>query len=134
MPYINIQIGKKLSKEQEKKLFQQTTEFMNSVMGKRKEVTVVRTQQSSSQHWSVNSKALTGTDPIAAYVDIKITKGTNTSAEKSEMITKVVQMLQSIVGATQEACYVVIDEIPASSWGYNGITQHKRSTFTRSEI
>jgi len=35
-------------------------------------------------------------------------------------------MLQDIVGTMQEACYVVIDDISADSWGYNGKTQAMR--------
>ena len=100
---------------------------MNTVMGKRPEVAVVHIQESESQQWSVNSVPITVKDPIAAYVDIKITNGTNTSEEKAEIISQTIKMLQDIVGNTQEACYVVIDDIPANSWGYNGKTQAARA-------
>ena len=43
------------------------------------------------------------------------------------MIAETVKMLREVVGAVQEACYVVIDDIAADSWGYNGRTQAARS-------
>lgn len=126
MPYINIRLGSKLKNEQRKRLYQKTTSLMNIVMGKRREVTVVHIMESEPHKWSTDSTQLTDKDPISAYVDIKVTDGTNTNEEKSEMIRQTVEILQDIVGTLQEACYVVIDDIPAGSWGYNGRTQASR--------
>jgi phenylpyruvate tautomerase PptA (4-oxalocrotonate tautomerase family) len=39
-------------------------------------------------------------------------------------------MLKESVGVVQEACYVVIDDIPADSWGYDGKTQAQRAAST----
>ena len=130
MPYINIRLGRNLDNKQRKLLYEKTTSLMNTVMGKRPEVAVVNIQESDSKQWSVNSAPITKKDPIAAYVDIKITDGTNTPEEKAEMISQTIKMLQDIVGNTQEACYVVIDDIPANSWGYNGKTQAARAAST----
>ena len=127
MPYINICLGKNLDIEQRKQLFERTTSLMNTVMGKRREVTVVHIQESEAQQWSTNAIPLMVKDAIGVYVDIKVTDGTNTSEEKAEMISQTVKMLQDVVGIIQEACYVVIDDIPADSWGYNGKTQAARA-------
>tara|TARA_R110002167_G_C12653454_1_gene649341 strand:- start:201 stop:596 length:396 start_codon:yes stop_codon:yes gene_type:complete len=127
MPYINIRIGTSLAQAQRDQLYDKTTMLMNIVMGKRREVTVVNIHESSPQLWAANAVALTPEDPIGAYVDIKVTEGTNTLDEKAEMLSQIVKMLRDVVGVVQEACYVVIDEIPASSWGYNGKTQAARA-------
>jgi 4-oxalocrotonate tautomerase len=127
MPYINIRLGRKLDEEQRKRLYEKTTSLMNTLMGKRPEVAVVHIQESESRQWSVNSSPIAAEDPVAAYVDIKITEGTNTPSEKAEMISQAVKMLKDVVGPLQEACYVVIDDIPADSWGYNGKTQADRA-------
>ena len=127
MPYINIRLGNNLNNEQRKQLYEETTSLMNTVMGKRREVTVVHIQESGPQQWSTNAIPLTNKEPIGAYVDIKVTDGTNTSEEKAEMISQTAKMLKNVVGIIQEACYVVIDDIPADSWGYNGKTQAARA-------
>ena len=128
MPYINIRLGCKLDDKQRNQLNEKTTHFMNTIMGKRREVTVVHIMESEPQQWATNSNELTEKEPVGAYVDIKVTDGTNTSDQKAEMIYKTVNMLKEIVGTIQEACYVVIDDIPADSWGYNGKTQKARAT------
>lgn len=127
MPYINIRLGKKLDNEQRKQLYEDTTLLMNTVMKKKPLVTVVNIQESDPQQWSVNANQLTAKEPTGAYVDIKVTDQTNTPEEKAEMISKTVKMLQDVVGIIQEACYVVIDDISADSWGYNGKTQAFRA-------
>ncbi len=127
MPYINIRIGTTLSDEQKNQLYEKTTLLMNTIMNKRREVTVVHIQESDAQQWSTNAVQLSANEPISAYVDIKVTQGTNTPDEKKEMISLTNKMLQNIVGTIQEASYIVIDEIPAESWGYNGKTQAMRA-------
>ncbi|MES9857850.1 MAG: tautomerase family protein [Sedimenticola sp.] len=127
MPYINIRLGATLDSAQRDQLYQKTTFFMNTIMGKRREVTVVHIQEDDPQQWATNAITLNIEDPTGAYVDIKVTEGTNTSEEKAEMLSQTVKMLQDVVGTIQEACYVVIDDIPANSWGYNGKTQAVRA-------
>jgi 4-oxalocrotonate tautomerase len=131
MPYINIRVGTTLDSIQREKLYQNTTFFMNTIMGKRREVTVVHIQEDAPHQWSTNAIALKEKDPISAFVDIKVTKGTNTPEEKSKMLSETVKMLQEVIGTMQEACYVVVDDIPANSWGYNGKTQAERATIKR---
>lgn len=127
MPYIQIRLGKNLSDEQRKSLYEKTTSLMSTVMKKKPQVTVVNIHESEAIQWSVNANQLSKNDPTGAYVNIKITNQTNTSEEKAEMISKTVTMLEDVVGIIQEACYVVIDDIQANSWGYNGKTQAARS-------
>ena len=127
MPYINIRLGATLESAQRNQLYQKTTFLMNTIMGKRPEVTVVHIQESDPHLWATNALALTDEDPVGAYVDIKVTEGTNTPEEKAEMLSQTIKMLQDVVGTIQEACYVVIDDIPANSWGYNGKTQAVRA-------
>ena len=128
MPYINIRLGCKLDDMQRKQLNEKTTHYMNTIMGKRREVTVVHIMESEPQQWATNSINLTEKEPIGAYVDIKVTDGTNNAEEKEKMIYQTVKLLEEIVGTIQEACYVVIHDIPANSWGYNGKTQKARAT------
>ena len=127
MPYINIRVNQPLVHEARQALQQTTTQLMDDVMGKRREVTVVQIEESRPEQWSVNAESLNLSDPTAAYVDIKITAGTNSEAEKAQMVQQVIVMLREQIGALQEACYVVVDEIPAINWGYNGQTQAARA-------
>lgn len=130
VPYINIRLGATVDAAQQNKLYAQTTSLMNTIMGKRPEVTVVHIQESEPHFWSTNTTVLDENSPIGAYVDIKVTEGTNTPEEKAEMISETVKLLKEVIGTVQEACYVVIDDIPANSWGYDGKTQAERAAST----
>lgn len=127
MPYINIRIGTTLNRVKRENLHQKATYLISSIMGKRQEVTTVHIQEDSPQQWATNSVGLNAESPIVAYVDIRVTKGTNTPEEKANMISETIKMLKNEIGTIQEACYVVIDEVPANSWGYNGKTQAERA-------
>jgi len=131
MPYINYRVGSSLTESQKEIICSETTNFMNLIMRKKRGVTVVHIEESSSQQWSVNGSCLSDKEPIPVYVDIKVTEGTNTPEEKSDMLRKTMEMLKSCIGVTQEACYIVIDDIPSNSWGYDGFTQEHRASAKR---
>jgi len=131
MPYINYRIGSSLKESQKKTIYTETTDYMNSIMRKKREVTVVHIEESPPQQWSVNGSRLDDKNPIPVYVDIKVTDGTNTPEEKSEMINRTMKMLKDCLGSTQEACYIVIDDILSNSWGYDGLTQEYRAQLNK---
>lgn len=128
MPFINISLsGSELSNDQKEQLFHQTTELMHEVMHKKKELTSVRIQCSESCDWAIGSRLMNEGKERAVYMDIKVTEGTNTTAEKSEMIKQSILMLKHVVGPIAEASYVVIHDIAGDSWGYDGLTQQARA-------
>ncbi|MEP3474678.1 MAG: tautomerase family protein [Hyphomicrobiales bacterium] len=128
MPFINItHSGSKLSEEQRGKLFKETTRLMNEVMHKKEELTSVRIDNYEAGDWAIGSKRMSMSSSSAVYMDIKVTQGTNTAEEKSEMIRQSTLMLKEIIGPVAEASYVVIHEVAGDSWGYNGLTQLARA-------
>lgn len=131
MPYINIEVSTSLNKQQRNTLSQKTTRLMHTIMRKNQDVTVVHIHESKPTTWSVGGTVLSDDQPNAAYVNIKVTQGTNTPNEKADMIAHMMQLLVDVIGTLQEACYVVIDDIPANSWGYNGLTQAQRAAEKR---
>lgn len=129
MPYIDIRLaGTALTQTQRDALFAETTELMVRVMGKRREVIVVSILEHATQNWAVGGTALRQHDLPGAYVEIKVTHGTNTEREKSAMIAETSAMLKRWVGEIQTASYVVIHEVTADAWGYDGLTQAQRKS------
>ena len=127
MPYVDIRlVGTALTPAQRNALLGGTTELMVTVMGKRREVTVVSIQQYAGENWSVGGNALRQQEAPGASVEIKVTQGTNTEREKAAMIAETTAMLKNLLGTTQTANYVVIHEIAADAWGYDGLTQAHR--------
>lgn len=128
MPFINItHSGSKLTEEQREGLFKETTRLMNEVMHKKEELTSVRIDNYEAGDWAIGSKRMSMSSSSAVYMDIKVTQGTNTAEEKSEMIRQSTLMLKEIIGPIAEASYVVVHEVAGDSWGYNGLTQLARA-------
>lgn len=60
-------------------------------------------------------------------LDIRITAGTNTDAEKAAWIAAAWDTLtRALPGLTESASYVCVTELPATDWGYGGRTQADR--------
>jgi 4-oxalocrotonate tautomerase len=131
MPFINIAVaGKPLSPLQKQQLFDETTRLMNEVMRKDPKLTAVRIDQFHGDDWAVGRSTATILEKSAVHMDIKVTAGTNTEEEKEQMIRQAMEMLKEVVGAIPEASYIVIHELNATAWGYDGRTQYARASST----
>lgn len=124
MPFIRITIaGPSLEPAQIRALQRGTTEQMASILGKKAALTNVLVEQTASASWSIGGE----TAEIGAYVDAKITEGTNTSEEKARYIAAAMTMLRDVLGpSVPKASYVVIHDLAGESWGYDGVTQAAR--------
>jgi 4-oxalocrotonate tautomerase len=122
MPYLKLQFKQKVTEEKQEKLAKELTIMMDSIMGKKQKVTAVDINDNISGNWYINGQK----QSIAVHLDIYITNGTNTEKEKSEMITKANQLIKNVVGVIPEASYIIIKDIEADSWGFDGLTQKER--------
>lgn len=128
MPFVNIAVaGASLTKPQKQRLFEETTRLMAEVMHKKASLTAVRIDEYPAENWGIAGAAVSATKHPAVHTDIKVTAGTNTDAEKAEMIRLGMAMLKDAVGTTPEASYIVIHDLDAGAWGYNGRTQKARA-------
>jgi 4-oxalocrotonate tautomerase len=124
MPFISIKIaGPTLAPEQIKTLQTQTTTFMKEILRKKAELTAVLVEQVPVAGWSVGANAV----PIGAHLAAVITAGTNSEPEKARFIAATAEMLKSVLAAgLPVATYVVLQEVTAEAWGYDGLTQAER--------
>lgn len=121
MPYINVKLNVKESDELREKIVHIVLENTINILNKRKEVTSVLVEFVSQKNWSVGGKNST-----TFYLDIKITKGTNTKEQKANYIKKCYKDFQELLGEITPASYIVIDEVDGDSWGFEGLTQEYR--------
>ena len=124
MPFVHIQIaGAKIGAREKQTLQKHATGFMVDIMHKRPEVTAVLVDVAEPGSWTVGGEPV----PVAAHLDVKVTRGTNTHEEKARFVAAVAAMFRQVLGPDLPlATYVVIDEIEADAWGYDGVTQEER--------
>lgn len=123
MPYIDLMVHPELTPTQAERLAEGITDAMCEIMGKRREVTVVRVARADCLNWSIGGRP---SARATAYLDVKITEGSNGQEEKARLIGHLDRLLRDTLGDLAEASYVVIHELPADNWGYAGTTQAAR--------
>lgn len=107
-------------------LQQEMTWLMASILHKEAALTVVSVSQLPAGAFSANGQAVTASASLQAL----ITAGTNSAAEKAAFIFAVKTLLTATIGSLDAPCYVVLHEVPAESWGYDGQTQAARKAKT----
>lgn len=124
MPFVHIHIaGGEIAASQIQRLQTQATHLMAAIMGKKAELTAVLVEHTSEACWSVGGAPVR----VAAHLDVKVTAGTNTPDEKAAFIAAANQLFKDTLGQELPlATYVVVHEIEADTWGYDGRTQAAR--------
>ncbi len=123
MPYVELIANPVPDCSQAVELSRGMSDAMSAVAGKRREVTAVRIAADPSRLWSINGEEATR---ATAYLNIKITQGTNSGEEKAQLLRTMRDLLNRVLGEQAEASYIVIDEVPAENWGYDGASQAAR--------
>jgi 4-oxalocrotonate tautomerase len=124
MPFIRLTaLGPTLAPEQVSRLGTGITALMEGVLGKKAPLTSVLVEQPPIAGWFIDGQPA----QIAVQVDANITVGTNSAEEKADFIEKTMKLLRAVFGsALSPVTYVIINELPAQSWGYDGRTQESR--------
>jgi 4-oxalocrotonate tautomerase len=123
MPIITYEASADLTAEERQELASRLTEITRQHLRKDPALTVVRMAlKPESGAWFVAGRAVT--EQHASRLSIQITAGTNTDTEKSVWIRAAAELLGVI--SQNVPHYLVINEIPGTDWGFNGITQTAR--------
>lgn len=123
MPFIRITLGAELPPEQRDTLARRATDLIVDILGKRRAVTAVLIETATDASWLIGGQPAPRSP---CHCEIAITAGSNTPAEIARMIAATSALLGETLAGTPEASYVVIRELPAGHWGYDGRTQAAR--------
>ena len=126
MPYLNVKLSGVASAETSKLVAEKLTHLTAELLHKKKELTSVAVEFLSRDSWFIGGRSLTSRAEQSFFLEIKVTEGTNTKDEKAQFVDQAFQAIEGIVGALASASYVVIHEVPADAWGYQGQTQEYR--------
>lgn len=133
MPTLQLKVSPTQNPERYPALASALTTLTAQFLGKRSEVTAVIIEDLPAARWYVGGH---DTRRPTALLEIDITQGTNTPAEKAGFIEAAFAELQrqlgDATGVLEECSYVIVREVPASDWGYGGITQLARRAMSQS--
>ncbi|WP_310627681.1 hypothetical protein [Limnohabitans sp.] len=126
MPILTLKLSDNARIQNTQTLAQGLTQLSADVLHKRADVTSVVFQRIAANDWWVGGEA---SDQVLMQLDMRITQGTNTEAEKAAFIAQAFDLLlRHFVDGQQlhATSYISVQELPASDWGYGGLTQQQR--------
>ncbi len=126
MPYLNVKICAEQSQETTRKVVTFLTEHTATLLGKKTELISVVIEYLSPTRWAIGGKTLAEQGKATFYLDVKITDGTNLKHEKAAYIQKVYAEFEAVLGQLNPASYIVLHDVRADAWGYEGATQEFR--------
>jgi 4-oxalocrotonate tautomerase len=127
MPYLNLKLSTSPSAALRAQAVAVLTDLTATILGKKRELTAIVVEHLAPASWSIGARTLAELGQASFYLDIKITEGTNTKAEKARYVAEVFRALEGLFGPVHPASYVVIEDVRADSWGYQGATQEFRA-------
>jgi 4-oxalocrotonate tautomerase len=126
MPTLQLKICPPVAPALHADLARELTALTAEHLGKRAEVTAVMIEELPATRWHVGAQP---SQRATAWLEISITAGTNTPAQKAAFIEAAFDLLQRRLGRGQPlepASYVIVRELAATDWGYGGQTQAAR--------
>ena len=126
MPYLNVRVTMQESASVTDKIVSTLMKHTADLLGKKPEVTSIAVDFVSPELWFVGGSRVSAQDAVTFYLDIKVTDGTNTKAEKAKYVKEVFTDFEAILGPITPASYIVIHDVRADSWGFQGKTQEYR--------
>ncbi|MVU81778.1 hypothetical protein GPX89_31645 [Nocardia sp. ET3-3] len=125
MPFARITVAAAdLPTETGARLATEITELLDKVLLKDAAHAVVHLNLTAPDRWFVGGERLA--DATGAHLEVSITAGTNTTAEKTEFVERAYEVLARNLGLLPAAVYVALYELDGESYGYNGVTQLAR--------
>ena len=127
MPTLHLHTTVALDETTRTDLAQALTELTANVLHKRPEVTAVLLHTHAPGQWFIGGAA--ARQQPTAQLSIDVTTGTNRAEEKAAFVAGAWQLLGRVLGGAMGLAppsYVIVREVPASDWGYGGLTQAAR--------
>jgi 4-oxalocrotonate tautomerase len=126
MPYLDVKISGTPAADITQQVADRLADLTTTILHKKRELTSITVTYVDGRQWYVAGTPITAQEQTTFYLAIHVTDGTNTKDEKAAYIKQVFASMQSILGKLHPASYVVIKDVGADSWGYEGATQEFR--------
>ncbi len=123
MPFARLTLIPAPAPETVQRLAAGLTDLIARDLNKRHELTSVLTETPGTSHWTIDAQE----QEIAAHMEVCVTAGTNSEEEKRTFVGNAMALLHQVLPGLDPATYIVVKELPACDWGYDGLTQADRA-------
>jgi 4-oxalocrotonate tautomerase len=126
MPYLKLRTTAKKSEKTTKEIVKILMHHTTNILNKNPDVTSIDIEYTSQNEWFVGGKNMNEQNGVTFFLDVKITDSTNVKLQKAQYIEAVFKDIDALIGPIEPASYIVLDEIKADAWGFQGKTQECR--------
>lgn len=126
MPFARLTLSPALEPATAQALAKELTDLIASGLSKHHELTSVLIETPGSVCWTIGANP----QSAAAQLAVEVSAGTNTEEQKRAFVAHAMALLHRAIPSLSATTYVVIQEIPATDWGYGGLTQADRARGT----
>lgn len=123
MPYLDIRLGAPCLPETVERFAKHMTDLTADILHKKRELTSVSVQCVPPGHWFVGGRSLSVTGGSTFFLEVNVTEGTNTATEKADFVAAAFAAAEAILGKLDAAAYVIVRDVAAEAWGWQGKTQ-----------
>ena len=126
MPILTLKLSAHAQLTDAQALARALTALSTQVLHKRSDVTSVVFDRIPAKDWWVGGEVPA---QVLMQLDIRITHGTNSTAEKAAFVAAAFALLPKHLAHGQQmhaTCYISVQELAATDWGYGGYTQQQR--------
>lgn len=127
MPLITVSYSTPDGTDHRARIAALVTRLAARVLKKREDLTAVVIDQVQATDWYIAGRSLALQGLSSYALEIKITDGTNTAAEKSAFLAQVHAGMGEILGALHPESYCHVLEARGDAYGYGGLTQAFRA-------
>ncbi len=127
MPFLDIRLSAPCLPEKVAQIAARMIDITVEVLGKRREVTAAVVQCVAPGHWTVGGESLNVSGSGSFFLEVNVTAGTNTPAQKAAFVAAAFAAAEAILGRIDAASYVIVREVAADAWGYQGLIQAQRA-------
>jgi 4-oxalocrotonate tautomerase family enzyme len=113
MPFINVHVPEKVTKEQGERLLREVSGVVAEVTGKPEAYMMVAVHQ--------GQMAMAGKPADAAFVDVRCLGGLNDSVNE-KLSRRLCDTLKAVAGIEPDSVYLNFTDIMAQNWGWKGTT------------
>lgn len=123
MPFARLTLIPAPAADMARSLAADLTAIVARDLRKQRDLTSVLVETPGASQWTVGANE----QEVAAHLEVCVTAGTNTEEEKRTFVGNAILLLRQALPTLPVATYVVVKELPAINWGYDGQTQADRA-------
>jgi 4-oxalocrotonate tautomerase len=132
MPILNVTVSGTPDAARSGRIAARLSDLTRLHLRKDPSLTAVVVSAVAPEHWFAGGRSLAESGQASFWLDIKVVDGTNTKTELADYLHAVFGAMGGLLDAPlHEESYALVHEVPASAYGFGGLSQEHRYVAAR---